>query len=96
MTDRNQAEKRIRFLALSDPLTGLPNRRLITTRLQEAIATADEGGSRLGIVLLDLDRFTEDLGLKLENIRVEDLGKAKKVTIDKDTTTTIDSHRGRC
>ena len=34
--------------------------------------------------------ITEDLGLKLENIRVEDLGKAKKVTIDKDNTTLIE------
>src|SRR5438309_1226330 len=31
--------------------------------------------------------ITEDLGLKLEHVKVEDLGKAKKVTIDKDTTT---------
>ena len=34
--------------------------------------------------------ITEDLGLKLENIRVEDLGKAKKITIDKDNTTIIE------
>ena len=34
-------------------------------------------------VLTNGKAITEDLGLKLENIRVEDLGKAKKVTIDK-------------
>jgi chaperonin GroEL len=34
--------------------------------------------------------ITEDLGLKLENIKMEDLGKAKKVTIDKDNTTIIE------
>ena len=34
--------------------------------------------------------ITEDLGLKLENIGVEDLGKAKKITIDKDNTTIIE------
>jgi chaperonin GroEL len=33
---------------------------------------------------------TEDLGIKLENIKVEDLGRAKKVTIDKDNTTIIE------
>jgi chaperonin GroEL len=33
---------------------------------------------------------TEDLGIKLENVRVEDLGRAKKVTIDKDNTTIIE------
>ncbi len=41
-------------------------------------------------VLTDGKAITEDLGLKLENIRVEDLGKAKKVTIDKDNTTIVE------
>src|SRR6202049_5060837 len=34
--------------------------------------------------------ITEDLGLKLEKLKVEDLGSAKKITIDKDNTTIID------
>jgi len=34
--------------------------------------------------------ITEDLGIKLENIKVEDLGQAKKVTIDKDNTTIVE------
>ena len=34
--------------------------------------------------------ITEDLGLKLENVRLEDLGRAKKITIDKDNTTIIE------
>jgi chaperonin GroEL len=34
--------------------------------------------------------ITEDLGLKLENLKVENLGSAKKITIDKDNTTIID------
>ena len=34
--------------------------------------------------------ITEDLGIKLENIKLEDLGRAKKVTIDKDNTTIIE------
>ena len=34
--------------------------------------------------------ITEDLGLKLENLKAEDLGSAKKITIDKDNTTIID------
>ncbi len=33
---------------------------------------------------------TEDLGIKLENVKVEDLGRAKKVTIDKDNTTIVE------
>jgi chaperonin GroEL len=34
--------------------------------------------------------LTEDLGIKLENVTLEDLGQAKKVTIDKDTTTIVE------
>src|SRR5262249_6967645 len=33
---------------------------------------------------------TEDLGIKLENVRVDDLGRAKKIVIDKDNTTIIE------
>ena len=34
--------------------------------------------------------ISEDLGIKLENVKLEDLGRAKKVTIDKENTTIID------
>src|ERR1700720_1644128 len=39
--------------------------------------------------LTDGKAITEDLGIKLENMKLEDLGRAKKVTIDKDNTTII-------
>jgi chaperonin GroEL len=41
-------------------------------------------------ILTDGRAITEDLGIKLENIKVEDLGRAKKVTIDKDNTTIVE------
>jgi len=34
--------------------------------------------------------ITEDLGIKLENVRIEDLGRAKKITVDKDNTTIVE------
>jgi chaperonin GroEL len=34
--------------------------------------------------------ITEDLGIKLENVKLEDLGRAKKITIDKDNTTIVE------
>ena len=37
--------------------------------------------------------ITEDLGIKLENVKLEDLGRAKRVTIDKDNTTIVDGAR---
>ncbi len=36
--------------------------------------------------------ITEDLGVKLENIHIEDLGKAKRVTVDKDNTTIVEGY----
>src|SRR5579862_3263972 len=41
-------------------------------------------------VLTNGKAITEDLGVKLESIKIEDLGQAKKVTIDKDNTTIIE------
>src|SRR6185295_12141387 len=34
--------------------------------------------------------ITEDLGIKLENLKIEDLGRAKKITVDKDNTTIVE------
>jgi chaperonin GroEL len=36
--------------------------------------------------------ISEDLGIKLENVKLEDLGRAKKVTIDKDNTTIVEGN----
>ena len=46
-------------LALHDALTGLPNRVLFRTRTQHAIAGAGRVGTRVAVMLLDLDRFKE-------------------------------------
>ena len=64
--------------------------------LQAAAVKAPGFGDRRKAMLEDIatltggKAITEDLGLKLENIKVEDLGKAKKVTIDKDNTTIVE------
>jgi chaperonin GroEL len=61
--------------------------------LQAAAVKAPGFGDRRKAMLEDIATLsggraiTEDLGIKLENIKVEDLGKAKKITIDKDNTT---------
>ena len=41
-------------------------------------------------ILTDGKAISEDLGIKLENVKLEDLGRAKKITIDKDNTTIIE------
>jgi len=64
--------------------------------LQAAAVKAPGFGDRRKAMLEDIavltggKAVTEDLGIKLENIKVEDLGKAKKVTIDKDNTTIVE------
>ena len=40
--------------------------------------------------------ITEDLGIKLEGVKLEDLGKAKRITIDKDNTTIVDGSGKSC
>jgi diguanylate cyclase (GGDEF)-like protein len=44
-------------MAYHDSLTGLPNRALLSDRLQQAIRTAQRAGTRLAVMFLDLDRF---------------------------------------
>jgi diguanylate cyclase (GGDEF)-like protein/PAS domain S-box-containing protein len=57
ITQRKQAEQRIRHMALHDALTGLPNRTLLEDRLSHAIALAHRLHKHVAVLLLDLDRF---------------------------------------
>lgn len=53
---RRQQEKQLRFLATHDPLTGLPNRRLLEHALKKAVSRARRGQNS-ALVLMDLDNF---------------------------------------
>ncbi|KTT22675.1 EAL domain-containing protein, partial [Pseudacidovorax intermedius] len=57
ISDRKRSEERIRYLALHDVLTGLPNRSLCAERLREAIERAQASGQQVGVLFIDLDRF---------------------------------------
>ena len=46
-------------------------------------------------ILTDGKMISEDLGIKLENVKLNDLGRAKRVTIDKDNTTIVDGAGGK-
>ncbi|MGH9469066.1 MAG: chaperonin GroEL, partial [Terriglobia bacterium] len=64
--------------------------------LQCCAVKAPGFGDRRKAMLEDIGILTggkaisEDLGIKLENVKLEDLGKAKKVTVDKDNTTIVE------
>ena len=51
------AEERIRLLAYHDPLTGLPNRLLLTDRLAHALSSAKRRQGHVAVLYIDLDRF---------------------------------------
>jgi diguanylate cyclase (GGDEF)-like protein/PAS domain S-box-containing protein len=59
ITLRIEAEERHRHLAYHDTLTRLPNRRLLTDRLDQAIRSASRNGRRIALLLLDLDGFKQ-------------------------------------
>jgi diguanylate cyclase (GGDEF)-like protein/PAS domain S-box-containing protein len=57
ITEQKQAEAQIRQLAFFDSLTGLPNRRLLQDRVQQAMAGSARSGRHGALVMLDMDQF---------------------------------------
>ncbi len=57
ITERKQAEEAIRQLTFNDPLTHLPNRRLLTDRLKQAMAGCSRHHQYCAVLLVDLDNF---------------------------------------
>lgn len=69
ISNRKEAEKKIHQLAYFDPLTDLPNRRLLMDRLQHALATSNRTRQYGALLMLDLDHFKE-----LNDTRGHDVG----------------------
>jgi diguanylate cyclase (GGDEF)-like protein len=59
ITERKLLEQRLEHMAMHDPLTDLPNRKVYHRELRRARARAERDGHRLALMLIDLDRFKE-------------------------------------
>jgi diguanylate cyclase (GGDEF)-like protein/PAS domain S-box-containing protein len=59
VTERKTTEDAMAFRALHDPLTGLPNRRLLDDRIEQALARANRVAKVVAVLFCDLDGFKE-------------------------------------
>ena len=57
LSERKAAEESIRTLAFYDPLTRLPNRRLLVDRLERAMTVSERSRAHCALIFLDLDNF---------------------------------------
>lgn len=56
-TERQQTNEQLSHMALHDPLTGLPNRQLLTERVNLALSYARRHDQQVALLFLDIDRF---------------------------------------
>jgi len=84
LTDRLRKEAELERLALTDTLTGLANRTLLTDRIDQALARLQRSGGACAMLLLDIDRFkvvNDSLGhLVGDALLVEVAGRISDVT----------------
>jgi diguanylate cyclase (GGDEF)-like protein/PAS domain S-box-containing protein len=89
ITERKVAEDRVKFLALYDALTELPNRALLHDRLSKALASARRQKDKVALLFLDLDRFkdtNDSLGHSVGDLLLQNVAeRLKRCAREQDT-----------
>ena len=78
---RKAAEEEIKNLAFYDPLTGLPNRRLLHDRLSQALVSSARSGREGALLFIDLDNFkvlNDTLGHDIGDLLLQQVGERLK------------------
>ena len=84
ITERLNTERTIHYMAHHDALTGLPNRRLMQDRLNQAILSARRQQKHVALMFLDLDRFklvNDTLGHETGDYVLRDIAKRLAKTV---------------
>jgi diguanylate cyclase (GGDEF)-like protein/PAS domain S-box-containing protein len=93
INERKADQDRIYWLAHYDALTGLPNRALLAERAQQAIRVAQESGTPLAVIFLDLDHFkhvNDSLGHRVGDALLVEIAKRLRAVVrDKDTVSRL-------
>ncbi|WAR45542.1 EAL domain-containing protein [Methylomonas rapida] len=89
ITQRKQSEEQIWQQAYFDPLTGLPNRRLMRERLAQEIKKAQRMQQRFGLLFIDLDHFkdvNDTLGHEMGDELLKEAGRRLSASVRESDT----------
>lgn len=78
ITERRATEDEVEQLAFYDPLTGLPNRRLLLDRLKQTLKTNARSGEHAALLFIDLDDFkliNDTLGHDIGDLLLQEVGR---------------------